>query len=267
MREPRRSDPRLFLAIAGAVILFGVLACTASIASQITSSCACTYPPTHPPGWTPTPPPELSIAQAQKIATDLTGEKMSSYGGWDEFGGQPVLVTRGKDSYAYVHGNTGAVLSAFFVSDLLAESRTGISADDALANAERWLAGVGIPTAGATPTVENKSAAGLPYFAVTRATGSSPTFEVLVNAASGHVFAYRDLRDVRIDVPLIGFSAASALAERSALSHGESASPGDINNLMGGGSSWIWTVGFNDGALSVDAATGEVAVMKWAAQG
>jgi hypothetical protein len=254
-----------YLSIAGTLILLVAAACTSSIATQIQSSCACTFPPTHPPGWTPTPPPALSIAQAEDIASHFAGQAMSSYGSWDELGGQPVLVTHGADAYAYVNGNTGSVLSAFFANELLTEPQATTSADDAVTAAERWLATAGVPTDGAAPSVQARSAANLPYFEVSWTQAGSAGFEVLINAAGGDVFAYRDLR-VSMAVPLVGFRAASVLAERSPLAHGEPASPGDIDNLLGDPSGWIWTIGFNDGALSVDAATGAVAVMKWADQ-
>jgi hypothetical protein len=263
MARGPRSRPRIALALAGALLLIvGAYACTTSIASQMQSSCACTYAPTHPPGWTPTPPPELSIAQAEAIASRIAGQPMRSYGSWDEFGGQPVLITHSANAYAYVNGNTGAVLTAFFADELLSGPGETTSADDALAAAAQWLSSVGVATDGTAPTVETKSAAGLPYFELIW-TGR---IEVLVNAGSGNVFGYRELGNVTIDVPLIGFTAARALAERSPLAHGEPASPGDMNNLLWDGDRWEWTIGFNDGALSVDSTTGEVAVMKWADQ-
>lgn len=193
-------------------------------------------------------------------------QPMGSSGDWDEVDGVPVLETSGADTFAFVDGDTGVVLTGFFLDELPGTANATISADAAESAAAAWLAGAGISTEDMTAAVESRTAADISYFAAswTASGGSDASFEILVNAADGQVFAYGDLRSVTIPVPLIGWDAALRLAEASPLSHGEMASPGGKDNLMWDGALWSWQVGFNDGALSVDAATGEVTSLKWA---
>jgi hypothetical protein len=265
-RRPVLIFAGLLLIVSGSFALAPILAL--GLPGLFSQSCGCAAPPTSPPpGWTPTPPPPISISRAEEIASAFMGAPMrSQYGDWTEFDGQPVLVTTGPTSFAYVDGNTGAVLAAFFVPELLSDAAAAVSAEEARQAAADFLARAGVSADGMTAAVQPRTTGGLPYFDVSWTAGgaSSPAFEALVNASSGRVLAYRDLRSAVIETPIIGWSAAKALAEASPLAGGEIASEGGLDNLLSDGPHWTWQVGFNDGVLSVDAVTGEVRLAKWA---
>jgi hypothetical protein len=265
--EPRsRILVRLVPLLAGSILVASALL-GASFVIFAAPGCACTSPPTHPPGWTASPPPALSIVQAEEAASRVVGEPVRNpYHAWGEFDGAPVLMTRNVDAIAYVHGNTGAVLTVIYLNALPSDRENDLSGDIARAHAADWLARAGVPTAGMTATAESRRGGRITYFAVgwTPQGAAAPSVEVLINGISGDVFAYRDLRSIAIPVPVIAQRTAVEFAEASPLSRGEAASLGGNDDLVWDGEHWSWQVGFNDGTLSVDAETGEVVQLKWA---
>jgi hypothetical protein len=281
VREPRRSSPRPILAIAGAVILLGVLACTASIASQMSSSCACTYAPTHPPGWTPSPSPPVSISAAQSTAARFTGVQMTTAGSWLDLPDRTVIEATGRSAYAVVDGFSGEVLQAVLMDRIPEIAPASISASAATAAATAFLT-----TATVDVTDLRAAERQLPQdlgsgFEVTFATdGAAPAdrYEVFVNGLTGQVFAFES-GEWSGRVPVVGRAEAVRRAQAAIPEAGQVVLDAELAPDLGTGQMvWTWQVGLGvptgidaqagetvysgGGYVTVDATSGETTVVK-----
>ena len=285
-RRGRRASPRAFLVgalfvVVGALVILGTLAVTFSV--FVGSRCACAATPTpRDPNWTPTPPPPFSPADAATRASKLAGVTLSATSDWQTLGGRPIAASTGSGVVAYVDGNSGAVLEIVFTDRLPNSDSVTVTADGAIAASEAFVSADGAATNGLTARADLLHRASLSYFGVAWAADASAapagstagasagarsaTVELLVNATTGMVFAYRDLQSgAALTVPFVGHEAAIRLAEQSSYATGEAAAPdqSDETLMPGLDGPWTWMVGFQDGVLVVDAATGEVTVGKW----
>lgn len=195
---------------------------------------------------------------------------------WLTISGRPIYQPQGNGAYGFVDGDTGVVVQVVMVNDLPASDAVAISAEAARRAAETVLARGGMTASGMGVQTQLVQRASVAFYDVTwsDAATSKPALEVLVNAASGSFFVYRDGRSsVDVGIPVLGFAAAAKLAGASSYARGETpgaAAPdvSDIQVLPGSEDRhpWAWTVVFPDGVLFVDAATGEVWVGKWSAR-
>jgi hypothetical protein len=272
-------------------VVIGALAIWAIVAAAFTvsgaSRCACTAKPTaRDPNWTPTPPPPVSPADAAARASKLAGMTLSAAPDWLSLDGRPISESSGNGAVAYVDGNSGAVLEVVFVDRLPISDSATLSASAAVSSADAFVSGGGANTTGNAPRTSLVHRAAVAYYDVmwtttTVSVGSlavtgrvlSPTasggtaWEVLVNAMSGTVFAYRDLGSgLALTVPVVGHDMAVRLAAQSTYAAGTAPDPDQDGQILQPGldQPWTWMVGFNDGVLIVDATSGEVSVAKWA---
>jgi hypothetical protein len=287
IRRDRGAGPRVFLVgalfvVVGALAIFGTVAVAFSV--FLGSACACAATPTpRDPNWTPTPSPPVSLTDAAVRASKLAGAVLSTTGDWQSLGGQPIAESTGSGVVAYVGGNSGAVLEIVFTDRLPSSDSVTVTADGASAASERFLLAGGATTEGLTARASLVDRASVAYYDITWTSDPPVTIEpagassaaggtaveMLVEAANGAVFAYRDLRSgATLTVPIIGHAAAIRLAERSSYAGGETAGSdqGDQTLAPGLDGPWTWMVGFPDGVLVVDATAGDVTVAKWSSR-
>ena len=241
-------------------------------------ACGCTSPAvTHDPDWTASPPPPVSPEAAAANVSRLAGVSVAPDSKWTPVGGVPVSEPRSGAVYGFVDGNSGKVLEVAFIDRLpeFGPATSAFSPEDARATAETFLARGGVTVEGLPATAQFDQGPSVSFFRVTWAQpdGVSPAIEVMVNGISGAVFAYRDLRSgIKLGAPVVGYAAAVRMAASSPLAKGET--PGAVESppwssldvwLKDSGPDWIWSVGFNDGVLTVNAVTGELSVGKWIA--
>ncbi|MGA3029575.1 MAG: hypothetical protein ABSE58_02400 [Candidatus Limnocylindrales bacterium] len=267
-----RTGPRI-AAIAAAIaclMLLAGVATVALIAGLAPGGCACTSTPSpYAGGPTPTPLP-ISDSHAAAATRPFTGVTMTaSY--WGAAAGEPIYELTGGNKYAFVDAETGRVLEVFDVDQLPAADAITITAASAQAAATAYLREAGVGTVGLTASVALQHRASTAFYDVTWPEAADyVTPEVLVNATTGSVFAYDDLGfapKVKLAPPVLSSAAALALAQASIYAVGQATgSPPDFQVVPGtsGEPLLSWWVGFNDGVLSVDAATGQVAIVKWA---
>jgi hypothetical protein len=259
VREPRRSSSKPMLAIAGAAILLGVLACTASVASQIPSGCACTYPPTHPPGWTPSPSPPVSLSEAQAAAARFTGVPMAADGYWRDLPDRTVIEPTGQSAYAVVDGFSGDVLEAVRTDRLPDVAPASISASQATTTAIDFLAAAAVDANGLTATVAPlPESLGSGYEVTLASAGAVPAdrYLVLVNGLTGEVFAFES-GAWGGQVPLVGRAEAVRRAQAAIPEVGQAVLSADlVPDLSTGQTVWTWQIGLGV-AIGTDAAAGE----------
>jgi hypothetical protein len=241
-------------------------------------ACGCTSPPTHPPGWTPTPPPAISLADSADRASRLAGVTLAPAKDWLAIGDTPVSEPSSGGIVAFVDGNTGTVLEVVFENRLPASDTASISADAATGAAEAFLTAGGATTDGLVSRTGLVRGPAVAYFDVawSQPEAGSPDLEVLVNSAGGDVFVYRDLRSgPALKAPVLSYTAAAELARQSPLAQGETPQMLSVEDEQASlevdlnasdGHAWMWLVGFPDGVLFVDATAGDVWVAKWSAR-
>ncbi len=263
-RGPRGLSCLLLAFVSSLVVGLGVLILVAGFVVPPTCFCASTPTP-DAGGPTPTPWP-ISGRQASANALSFTGLSMPA----TENGfGEPMYALTDGTTYAFVDGWSGSVLEVFTLDRMPDPAAGGGDLDAALAAALSYLERAGMDLSGMTIVSQLRHVVSASFYAVvwTQADGTL-RHEVLVNPASGSVFAYSDLGfspKHGLGVPVIGASTATTLAQASPYSAGETASYPPEFLLYGGdgNAAGSWMVGFNDGVLSVDPVTGDVAVMKW----
>jgi hypothetical protein len=262
------------------VVLFLAAAVPVGIAGGFTwlvgSSCACASTPTpHPPGWTPTAPPRVSAQDAAITAARFSGVPMKAPD-WVTVAGRPVYEVQGDGAIGFVDGTTGAVLEMVIENKMPNSDTASVSVEAAGSAAREFLSLGGVTIDGPDATTQLVHRAPVAFYDLTwsGAGAAGPDLEVFVDPATGTVFAYRDLRTgVQLTVPVLGFEAAMDLARESNLAAGETPNPVDQQSAEFpawvdplDAKSWTWMVGFPDGYLTVDAATGDVSVAKWSAR-
>ena len=89
-------------------------------------------------------------------------------------------------------------------------------------------------------------------------------FDVWVNASTGSVFAFVDLRiQLNLAAPLVGRERATALAITALGVPGETVTSAELAiDFTTGSQSSVWQVGFVSRTVRVDAVTGETTVVK-----
>jgi hypothetical protein len=239
-------------------------------------SCGCAATPTHGPNWTPTPRLPISADEAAARASRFAGTSFLPAPNWALISGRFIYQPSGDGVFAFVDGNSGAVLEVVLEKQLPDSDTASVSAEAALGAAEAFLSRGGATADGLAAQTQLVRGAAVAYYDVTwSAPGAGKiALEVRVNASSRAVFAYRDLRSgTELTAPMVGHAAAIRLAQESIYASGETPDAPEMQDPdlqayldSPDGHAWTWLVGFPDGVLFVDAVTGEVSVGKWSSR-
>ena len=230
------------------------------------SSCGCATPARPYNGPSPSPWP-VSPSQAAAAAKSFTGVDMSA-GAWDSADSLLYELTAAP-SYAFVDGRTGRVLEAFSLDKMPASVSTSITPSAAEVAARSYLNAAGVAAVGMTSSVQLADRTSGAYFDVAwKDAGGISGPEILVNPTTGAAFSFADMGFAPkhgLLMPVVGQAAATSLAQSSTYAAAAQAVSTDFEVTAGltGKPLFQWLVLFNDGVLSVDAVTGQVAILKW----
>jgi len=262
--------------LAGAVVL-SLLPVTVSGCSI---TCACASTPD--PNWTPQP------ITAQEAA--IVGAKAAGRGTVDDpsMTAVPIGGPSGRAFYEATSANTLALIDATsgFVVEAVLEDRmpndatVSASTTDARTAAENFMQRTGMGTEGFTESAQLIRQAGVAAYKVDwKESGGNEVgkFGVWVNASTGSVFAFVDLRiQLNMTPPIVGRDRATKLAIAALGIPGETVTSAELTITfpLTGSQQSLWEVGlgvptatqadvFEHGALvSVDALTGEAMIVR-----
>ncbi|MGD0019653.1 MAG: hypothetical protein ABSD62_10405 [Candidatus Limnocylindrales bacterium] len=257
--------------LAALVLLMGLLPFTLS---SCYIACGCATPPDQ----NQTPPPiqaEDAATSAAKLAgvpamtADLTGGA----------GGRLFYRATAANTVAFVDAISGIVVEVV-LEDRLPDNAT-VSATTAGAStaAETFMQRTGLDTASLTESARLTRQAGVAAYDVEwkeSGGGGATRFAVSVNASTGSVFAYVDLRmQLSVTAPIVGQARATELAIAALSVPGEQVTSAELAiDFATGAQASAWEVGlgvpsptqadvFEHGALvRVDAVTGEATIVK-----
>ncbi len=261
-RGRRRARPLIVatLIVAASIVLSGC----AGLFGHVACGCASTASPFN--GASPTAWP-VSASQAAATAQKFAGVVMRA-DQWEPSAGPLYELTDG-NSYASVDGETGRLLQSFRLDRMPKNDAGTVAAADGLTAASAYLDNAGVSTIGLTTSVQSQTLKSVAYLEVTwQDPDGTARLEVLVNASTDTVFGFEDLGfgpKFSLAVPIVEQTGAMGLAQSSTFAAGAQAMSTDFEVTPGGSGepAFQWLVVFNDGVLSVDAATGEVASLKW----
>jgi len=260
--------------LAGAVVL-SLLPVTVSGCS-ITCGCSATADP----NWTPAP------VTAQEAS--IYAAKMAGRGTIDDppMTAVPISGAHGRTLYEATAVNTLGlvdVASGFVVEVVLedrmpSDSSVSASTSDARSAAEAFMQRAGMDAEAFSESVQLIRQAGVAAYKVDwKESGTQAgKFDVWVNASTGSVFAFVDLRmQLNLTAPVLGQERATGLAIAALGIPGETVTSAELAITFAAGSQQsLWEVGlgvptatqadvFEHGALvSVDAVTGETTTIK-----
>jgi hypothetical protein len=236
----------------------------------IEEACACTWPPTVDPNWTP---PAVSADQAAIYAAKFAGLPSMQASIVSPPTGPAYYLAIDTDAVALVDPSGGSVMR-MVRADLMPNDESLVTEDStARSAAEGFLGRVGLSAEEFTATVETVRVAGVAAYRVEWHDQSGlAAFQVLVNGSTSAVFAYADLRaPAGPALPVVGRERAGALAIATFGDPGEAV----VNAEFAlDGQHWLWQLGLGvpsasdpgvlerGGYLTVDAATGEVTIVK-----
>jgi hypothetical protein len=249
--------------LAGAVVL-SLLPVTVS-GCGIT--CGCTA--TADPNWTPEP------ITAQEAA--IVGAKAAGRGTVDDpsMTTVPIGGPSGRAFYEATSANTLALIDATsgFVVEAVLEDRmpndatVSASTTDARTAAENFMQRTGMGTEGFTESAQLVRQAGVAAYDVEwKESGESGVvkFDVWVNASTGFVFSFVDLRmKLSVSAPIVGQLKATELAIAALGVPGETVTSAElVIDFTTGSQSSVWQVGLVSRTVRVDAVTGETTIVK-----
>jgi hypothetical protein len=274
MSKPRLEARVALVALVASLSAVGLLVVAGSQGTGplegLQPQCACAS--TRDPNWTPSPTPPVSLARAASAASRIVGVEMSPAQDWYSIDDVAVSMPTAGATLALVRGDDATVLEVVVRDRLPASDSVAVGEAAARASAEAFVSRAGIDLGASHESSALERPAGVPFYQVAWASGEAePSYEILVNASSGQVFAFvRFGTGVRPPAPpVLAYQAAVRLAVGSSEAAGETPWPIDREpelQLYPGspdGHDWTWQVGFSDGVLAVDAASGEVWIMKW----
>jgi hypothetical protein len=223
--------------------------------------------------WTP---PPVTAAEAAIYAAKIAGLPSMTADLTIGPGGRSLYFATAPDTVAFVDAVSGSVVEVILEDRMPSGATTSVSGAGALATAELFLQ----QHMGDTGLIASSRAitqAGVSAYLVTWSDSAGVAkLEAAVNAATGDVFAYADLRSgVSVNLPLIGRARATELAIAAMGIAGETVTSAEFaTDLSTGSQVSTWNVGlgvptatqadvFEFGALvSVDAVSGETAIVK-----
>jgi hypothetical protein len=237
---------------------------------DITCGCASSADP----NWTPAP---ITAQEAAVYAAKAAGVPSMSAAIVAGLDGRYFYRATATNVLAFVDAESGNVLEVVLTDQMPNDTSASKTEADARAAAETFMSGTGMGTEGTTESAQLKTVAGVSAYEITwndTAGVHAGKFEVSVNAATGTVFAYVDLRmQLALTPPIVGSSRATALAVAAAGVPGEVARSVSFATDFATGaeaSTWAITMGVpsttapgtfeNIVSATVDAVTGAVTV-------
>ena len=249
--------------LAGAVVL-SLLPVTVS-GCGITCACAATADP----NWTPEP------ISAQEAA--IVGAKAAGRGTVDDpsMTAVPMGGPNGRAFYEATSANTlalidatsGLVVEAVLEDRMPNDATVSASMTDSRTAAENFMQRAGMGTEGFTESAQLVRQAGVAAYDVEwKESGDSGVakFDVWVNASTGFVFAFVDLRmKLSVSAPIVGQLKATELAIAALGVPGETVTSTELAiDFATGSQASAWQVGFVSRTARVDAVTGEATIIK-----
>jgi hypothetical protein len=247
--------------LGGLILVVGLLTTTA---------CGCAT--TADANWTP---PPVTPGEAAVFAAKIAGLPSMSADLAIGPGGRSLYVATAPGAVAYVDAVSGSVVEMVLEDRMPNDSTVSVSGAGALAVAQVFLAQRGLTDVVGSFRAINQG--GVSAYLVTWSDAAGvPRLEIAVNAATGDVFAYADLRvQMNVTPPLIGRTRATELAIAAFGVPGETVTSAELAiDFWTGSQVSTWNVGlgiptatqadvFEQGAyITVDAVTGEATVVK-----
>ena len=199
---------RFALGPVAAVLLLILLPLTLS-SCDIT--CGCTSTPD--PNWTPAPVDAQQAGQDAAKFASVPSTSAAIVAGLDDRYFYRATAT---NVLAFVDAESGFVLELVLTDQMPNDTTASRTEADARGAAEVFMSGVGMATEGMTESAQLKTVAGVSAYEITWNDAGgvhAGKFEVSVNAATGSVFAYVDLRmQMALTAPILGATRATALA-------------------------------------------------------
>jgi len=208
----RRIESRPVAAILALILL--------PLALSSCTNCDCTS--TADPNWTPAP---VTAQEAAVYAAKAAGVPSMSAAIVAGLAGRYFYRATAANVLAFVDAESGNVLEVVLTDQMPNDTSASRTEADARGAAETFMSGFGMGTESTTESVQLKTVAGVSAYEITwnDSAGVHPgKFEVSVNAATGAVFAYVDLRlQLALTPPIVGSSRATGLAVAAAGVTGE----------------------------------------------
>ena len=258
---------RVALTLAGAMLL----ALLPVSVGGCNITCGCSSTPD--PNWTPPPitADEAAIYGAKAAGVPVMTAQLA--GG---LAGRQFYETTAANAVALVDAESGMVLEVVLTDRMPNDDTVSTASSDAQTAAETFVhRNTGLSTEGFTVSVRVMHQAGVAAYEVA---WNDPTkFQVLVNASTGAVFAFVDLRmQLNLTAPIVGRARATETAVAALGVPGETVTSADLTIDFGSGDSQVssWSIGlgvpsatqadvYEHGALvSVDAVTGQTTIVK-----
>jgi hypothetical protein len=233
---------------------------------------ACGCATTADPNWTP---PPVTAGEAAVYAAKVAGLPSMSADLTTGPDGRPLYVATAPDAVAYVDAVSGTVVEVVLENRMPNDATVSVSGSGAVAVAQVFLQHVGFTDLVGSSSAINQ--AGVAAYMVTWSDAAGVAqLEIAVNAATGDVFAYADLRtQMNVAPPLIGRARATELAIAAFGVPGETVTSAELGiDFATGSQVSSWQVGlgvptatqadvFERGALiSIDAVTGQATIVK-----
>jgi hypothetical protein len=185
--------------VVGLILVAGVL---------MSGACGCTSTPD--PNWTP---PPVTASEAAGYAAKMAGVPSMSAGLSGGPDGRSYYVATATDAVAFVDAVSGSVVEVVLEDRMPNDAKVSISGAEALAAAQVFLqqrmSDTGLVASSRAITVAEVAA----YMITLSDAGGTAKLEIAVNASTGDVFAYADLRaQINVTLPLVGRTRATELA-------------------------------------------------------
>ena len=263
---------RVALTLVGAMLL--ALLPVSVGGCNITCGCAST----PDPNWTP---PPITAEEAAVYAAKAAGVPVMTAQLAGGLAGRSFYRADAPGAVARVDAESGMVPEVVLTDQMPGADTVSVTDSDAQTAAETFVhRNAGLTTEAFTVSVRVLHQAGVAAYEVAwRDAGATatPKFQVLVNASTGAVFAFVDLRmQLNLTAPIVDQSRATETAIAAIGIPGETVTSADLGIDFGSGDSqkWAWSIGlgvpsatqadvYEHGALiSVDAVTGQATIVK-----
>lgn len=271
-RSGDRGCPRL-VALVAAALLFA--ACAPRLSTP-EPSCACTHGPTgQGTPWPVSPADALVVAGRAVDAVDAASMAPFDVAGRRIYGYDDVART----SHVFVDGDAARLLEVVLVPALPIGPSTTVGAAAARAAAERYVARLGLGSAGGAPAVVVARGADVAWYRVEWAATSGPggrALSVDVEAVRGEPFALLDRSSgIELAAPTVGRAAAERTALGTLSDPSEQVLSAELRPTFDAGrQGWTWQIGLGvpladqpgvyarGGVVDVDAVSGTATVVK-----
>jgi hypothetical protein len=235
------------------------------------ASCACAA--SADPNWTP---PPTTAEQAAVYAAKIAGLPSMSVDRSVGPDGRTIWLATAPNAVAFVDAISGTVIEVVLEDRMPVDARVSVSGSEALADAQLFV-GWNQGDTGLVASYRAINQAGVAAYLVTWSDAAGVArVRAEVNASTGDVFAYADLRpQIEVSLPLIGRARATELAIAALGIPGETVTSAELSiDISASPQTSTWGVGlgvptatqadvFEKGAyVQVDALTGETTIVK-----